>query len=221
MIALDVHPGGPLTAFLASTILEADPSCARHVAEAAAHAASDYLGEMGFRSSAPSAFMGLVLARCLGRIGMTSAARAVLHETENHPGRRRWWSDLADGPAFDPVLWHAMDRRILHPVQWHCSPHPGSWWRLDLTRLRAEGVDWAELVWFPTLRRLIEGICACEDASGGVFGLAVTGCATSADARDCRALLARESARRGWPGLPMLWCVTPFGARRSRRGTGA
>ena len=217
MIALDVHPGGPLTAFLARTILDADPSCARHVAEAAAHAASDYLGEMGFRSSAPSAFMGLVLARCLGRIGMTSAAHAVLHETETHPGRRRWWSDLADGPAFDAVLWHAMDRRILCPVQWQCVPHPGSWWRLDLARLRAEGVDWAELVWFPTLRRLIEGVCACEDASGGAFGLAVTGHATPGDARDCRVLLSRETSRRGWPQPPMLWCVASFHARRARR----
>ena len=217
MIALDVHPGGPLTAFLARTILDADPSCARHVAEAAAHAASDYLGEMGFRSSAPSAFMGLVLARCLGRIGMTSAAHAVLHETENHPGRRRWWSDLADGPAFDPVLWHAMDRRILHPVQWHCAPPSGTWWRLNLDRLRAEGVDWAELVWFPSLRRLIEGLCACEDASGGAFGLAVTGRTTPSDARDFRVLLARETARRGWGHSPMLWCVAPFGARRARR----
>jgi hypothetical protein len=169
---------------------------------AAAHAASDYLGEMGFRSSAPSAFMGLVLARCLGRIGMTSAAHAVLHETENHPGRRRWWSGLADGPAFDPVLWHAMDRRILHPVQWHCAPPSGTWWRLDLDRLRAEGVDWAELVWFPSLRRLVEGLCACEDASGGAFGLAVTGRATPSDTRDFRVLLARETARRGWSRSP-------------------
>ena len=214
MIALDVQPGGPLAAFLERTILEADPSCARHVAEAAAHAASDYLGEMGFRSSAPSSFMGLVLARCLGRIGMSSAARAVLHETENHPGRRRWWSDLADGPAFDPVLWHAMDRRLLHPVQWQCAPSGGAWWRLDLDRLRAEGVDWGDMLWFASVRRLLEGLCACEEASGGAFGLALTGRATPADACDCRAILDRETSRRGWTRLPQLWRVEPFGARR-------
>ena len=66
-------------------------------------------------------------------------------------------------------------------------------------------------------RRLIEGLCACEDTSGGTFGLAVTGRTTSADVRDFRVLLARETARRGWSRSPMLWCVAPFGARRARR----
>ncbi|MFO1492743.1 MAG: hypothetical protein U1F77_18045 [Kiritimatiellia bacterium] len=220
MIALDTQTGGPFTGFLARTILEADPSCARHVAEAAARAASDYLGEMGFGSSAPSAFMGVVLARCLGRIGMSSAARAVLRETENHPGRRRWWSGLADGPAFDPAIWHAMDRRILCPAPWLSGPGERTLWRLDLQRLRAEGVDWAELAWLPSLRRLVEGLCACEESTDGSFCLAVTGGTGGADAAYCARVLAREAARRRWPRPPSVWSVaafTPGRARSSRR----